>query len=135
MNKVIKDALDKGKLLRDELDKKKEEAKRFAEENKAAELAVKAALQVEAERYLSYLPDSLAKAVSERKTSFPLLTLESDYNTKFTALVNLLKPKLEEMGLKSEHTSSSHWVQLTYDPDTGYDATYNHLEVIVPEVE
>jgi hypothetical protein len=134
MNKAVKDALAKGKVLREERDQKLAEEARQAEEAKQAKIAKEEAeLKADAERYLGYVPESLAKAVGERKTSFTLMTYESDKGARFSALAKLIEPKLKKMGLEFKHTSSTGWVQLTYDPDTGYDATYYHLDVIVPE--
>jgi len=134
MNKAVKEALAKGKVLREERDQKLAEEARQAEEAKQAKIAKEEAeLKADAERYLGYVPESLAKAVGERKASFTLMTYESDKSARFSALAKLIEPKLKKMGLEFKHTSSQSWVQLTYDPDTGYDATYYHLDVIVPE--
>jgi len=134
MNKAIKDALAKGKVERAELDKKAaEEAVKRAEKKKADEAKEEAELQAAAESYLDSLPENLAKAVAKREKSFSLMTYGSDKYARFSALTKILEPKLKKMGLQFQHTSSVHWVQLSFDPDTGYDATYYHLEVIVPE--
>lgn len=136
MNKAVKDALAKGKVLRAERDQKLEaEAKAAEEAKKAKEAKEKADLEADAERYMSYVPDSLAKAVGERKDSFCLVSYESDRGARFSAICKLVEPKLKKMGLKFKHSSSTSWVQLTYDPDTGYDATYYHLDVLVPDDE
>jgi hypothetical protein len=134
MNKTIKDALAKGKALRSELDKKAEEEARIAEEQKRVAAAkAEAELRAEAERALSYVPESLARAVAERKPSFSIYSRESDHKDRFTAVCKILEPKLKKMGLQYKYETTSGWVQLTYDPDTGYDAIYYHLEVLVPE--
>jgi hypothetical protein len=134
MNKVIKEALAKGKTLREERDQKLAEEARQAEEQKKAKAAEEQArLEADAEHYLSYVPGSLTRAIAERKPSFVLMTFESDNEPKFSALAKLIEPKLKKMGLQFKHTSSTGWVQLTFDPDTGYDARYYHLEVMVPE--
>lgn len=137
MNKAVKDALAKGKVLRAERDQKlADEARQVEEAKKAKEAKEKADLEADANRYISYIPEYLAKAVGERQASFSLMTYESDQSIRFSALCKLIEPKLKKMGLEFKHTSSTHWVQLTFDPDTGYDGTYYHLEVIVPaEVE
>jgi hypothetical protein len=135
MNKIVKDALAKGKVLRAERDQKlAEEAKQAEEAKKAKEAEEKAKLEADVERYMSYIPDSLAKAVAERRPSFSLLCCESDKGARFNALCKLIEPKLKKMGLECKHKTTTDWVQLTYDPDTGYDATYYHLDIIVPEV-
>lgn len=134
MNKAVKDALAKGKVLRAERDEKlAKEAKEAEEAKKAAAAKKEAELKAEAERYMSYIPEYLAKAVAERKPSFSLVCFESDQDARFSALCKLIEPKLKKMGLEFKHSSSTSWVQLTYDPDTGYDATYYHLDVLVPE--
>lgn len=135
MHKTVKEALAKGKQLRTELDEKKEiEAKKRQERQKTEEAEKKAALQKEAEYYMSRLPDCLAQAVAERKVSFTLMTCESDcQNNMFEDLYRLLEPKLKKIGLSCKRDYSKEWVYLTFDPDTGYDATYYHLDVMVPE--
>jgi hypothetical protein len=134
MNETIKEALAKGKALREELDKEAEEkAKRLEEQQRAMAAIEEAVLQNEAERYLSYVPDGLTKAVAERKNSFRLMTYESDKSRRFHALAKLIEPKLKEMGLQFKHTTSTEWRQLSYDPDTGYDASYYDLYVLVPD--
>lgn len=134
MHKVVKEALAKGKVLRAELDKKaEEEAKRLEDEQLAKEAAEKAQYEADATRYMSYVPENLATAVSKREKSFHLVTYESDQSGKFHRLAKLLEPRITKMGLEFRYTNSSHWVQLTYDPDTGYDATYYHLDILVPE--
>lgn len=134
MNKTIKDALAKGKVLREERDQKLAEEARQAQAKKEAKAAEeKAKLEAEAERYMTYVPESLAQAVAKRETSFTLMTFESDKGERFSALAKLIEPKLKKMGLQFKHTNSTSWVQMTYDPDTGYEGRYYHLEVIVPE--
>jgi hypothetical protein len=138
MNKIIKEALSKGKVLREELDKKAaEEAKKRKEQQRAAEAKKEAELQADVAHYLSCVPKYLAKAVAERKPSFLLMSgFEADVrynNEKFDALAKLIEPKLKKMGLQCKHTTSTGWVTLTCDPDTGYNARYLQLEVIVPE--
>jgi hypothetical protein len=136
MNKIVEDALAKGKALRQELDDKAKEAeKKHREQEMVEEANRKVELQIEVERYLSYIPELLAKAVSERKTSFSILSRGNDstYRFSFNEMAALLEPKLKEMGLQFAHSTSTGWVQLSYDPDTGYDATYYHLDVIVPD--
>ena len=134
MNKSIKNALAKGKAMRDELDKKAaEEAEKRAEKKKADEAKKEAELKEEAERYISYIPECLAKAVAKREKSFSLIICESDEEPRFTAIAKLLEPKLKKMGLKFQHTSSTHWVDLTFDPDTGYNARYYRFEILVPD--
>ena len=133
MNKAVKDALAKGKVLRAERDEKLAKETKEAEEAKLAkEAKAKADLEADAARYMSYVPEYLAKAVEKRESSFSLMTYESDQDARFSALCKLIEPKLKKMGLEFKHSSSTSWVQLTYDPDTGYDATYYHLDVIVP---
>lgn len=62
------------------------------------------------------------------------MTSSFDQNRgEFYSLAQLIEPKLKDMGLQFKHTSGREWVQVSYDPDTGYDETYLHLEVIVPE--
>jgi hypothetical protein len=134
MNKTVKEALAKGKVLRDERDQKlAKEAKEAEEAKKAKEAKEKAELDAEVERCLSYVPDALARTIGQRESSFNLVTYESDKGSRFSLVCALLEPKLKKMGLQFKHTSSQSWVQLTYDPDTGYDATYYHLSVLVPE--
>jgi hypothetical protein len=134
MNKAVKDALAKGKALRAERDQRlAEEARKAEEQKKAKEAEEKAKLEAEVERYLSYVPEYLAKAIEERKPSFSLMVYESDKGARFSTLAKLIEPKLKKMGLQFKHNTTTGWVQLTYDPDTGYDATYYHLDVIVPE--
>jgi hypothetical protein len=134
MNKDIKQAIAKGKALREEQDQKLSEKARQAEDQKKIkEAQEKAELEADAERYLAYVPDALTKAIAKRQPSFCLLTCETDNTTKFDALTKLIEPKLKKMGLQFKHTSSTSWVQLSFDPDTGYDAKYYHLEVMVPE--
>lgn len=136
MNKAVKEALAKGKVLRAELDKKaEEEAKRLEDEQLAKEAAEKIWYETEAERYVSYLPEYLANAVSRRSKTFTLMSYESDQSGKFHRLAKLLEPRVTKMGLEYRYTNSSHWVQLTYDPDTGYDATYYQFDILVPEVD
>ena len=133
MNKVIKEALAKGKVLREELDEKVAEAARiFEEQRKAVKANKDIELKAEAERLLSYVPEALSKAVAVRQASFPIMTYQADHNDRFIAVAKLIEPKLKKMGLQFKHTTSTEWRQLSYDPDTGYDATYYHLEVIVP---
>lgn len=133
MNKAVKDAIARGKVARFERDQKlAAEAREAEERKKEKEAEEKAKLDEEVERYLSYVPMNLAKAIEERQPSFSLVVFESDQNAKFSAICKLLEPKLKKMGLEFKHTSSTHWVQLTFDPDTGYDATYYHLDVLVP---
>lgn len=134
MNKAVKDALAKGKQLRDELDKKaQEEALKLQKAQKDKEAKAKADIQNQADRCLAYVPEGLAKAVAERKSSFPIMTYNADKDITFSAIAPLIRSGLEKMGLQSKITTSTGWVQMTYDPDTGYDATYLHLEVIVPD--
>lgn len=134
MNTVIKDALTKGKFLREELDKKtEEEAKKRENQLKAAADQKEAELQAEAERCLFRIPDRLTEAVATRQQSFSIMSYENDKNDRFSDLAKLLEPKLKKMGLQTKQTTSTHWVQMTYDPDTGYDATWYHLEIVVPD--
>lgn len=134
MNKAVKDALAKGKVLRAELDQKAAaEAKKQEDEKKAKEVAKQARLESEAEYCMNRLPEALAAAVAERKPSFSLMSRDSDDNADFSRLCALIEPKLKKMGLQFKHTSSEHYVYTSFDPDTGYDAVSYHLEVIVPE--
>src|SRR5271154_4900288 len=134
MNKVVKEALAKGKTLRVERDQKLAEEARQAEEQKKAKAAAeKAKLEADAEHYLTYVPESLTEAIAKRQPSFILMTWESDNDKRFSVIAKLIEPKLKKMGLQFKYTSSTSWVQMTYDPDTGYDAKYYHLEVMVPE--
>lgn len=134
MNKIVKEALAKGKVLRAELDRKAEKEKLALEEEiKVVAVKLEKQLQEEAERYLAYIPDCLVEAVSKREASFTLMTNISDNRERHNRLCALIEPKLKKMGLEFKRTSSTGWIQLSYDPDTGYDATYYHLEVIVPE--
>jgi len=134
MNEIIKNALEKGKTLRADLDKAKEdELKKQEADRKAKEEKKLARLQSKADRYLSSIPDGLAKAVAERKSSFTIMTYERDHREAYDNLSKLIEPKLKEMGLEFKHTTDNAWVPLSYDPDTGYDETYLNLEVIVPD--
>ena len=134
MNKTIKDALAKGKELRVELDKKATQEAKEREEKKRAEAAKKdAELKTEVERCLSCIPEYLAKAVAERKPSFSIMSCEVDNDVRFSALARLIEPEIKKMGLRSKITNSTGWVYTSFDPDTGYDATYFHFEVIVPD--
>src|ERR1700722_973588 len=119
MNKVIKDALTKGKLFRKELDKKTE-AKKRENQLKAAADQKEAELQAEAEHCLSRIPDRLTEAVATRQQSFSIMSYDNDKSDRFSDLVKLLEPKLKKMGLQTKQTTSTHWVQLEIVvPDEG----------------
>ncbi len=135
-SKAVKNALAKGKVLRAELDKKAEEETIAANKKKQEEEDKKqAALKSEAEYCLSKIPDGLASAVAKRESSFSILSRSSDDDAEFSKLCALIEPKLKKMGLQCKHTSSQHYVYISFDPDQGYDATSYHLEVIVLEEE
>src|SRR5271155_611980 len=100
MNKTIKEALAKGKVLREERDQKLAEEARQAEEQKKAKAAAeKAKLEADAEYYLNYVPEFLTKAIAKRQPSFILMTWESDEDKRFSVTARLIEPKLKKMGL------------------------------------
>ena len=133
-SKTVKDALAEGKKLRAELDKKAQEEARAQEKKKQEEADKKqAALKSEAEYCLSKIPNGLADAVANRKTTFTIMSCGSENHADFSKLCALIEPKLKKMGLEFKHTTSEYYVHISFDPDQGYDATAYNLEVIVPD--
>lgn len=134
MNKSIKNALAKGKAMRDELDEKAAQAAKEREILVKQELARKEkAIRDEAKLCLDQIPDKLVKAVANRKKSFSIVSSE-DYD-RLDAIRKLIEPKIKKMGLTLTETKGSGWVQIRFDPDYGYDQTYYELNVVVPAEE
>lgn len=68
MNKIVEQALAEGKIIREKLDQQAREQAEKLENQRLIELAEKQdRLKKEADRCMSYLPQSLAGAVAERK--------------------------------------------------------------------
>lgn len=135
MNKTIKNAMALGKAMRAEREKTEAEAaaKRQVEAQKK-EAERQDRLLKEAKRHLDEVPGKLSKAVADGKTSFSLFSRNVDDGDKeYSELCKIIEPALKKMGLTFKHSSGSHYVYMTFDPDTGYDAHYYELEVIVPE--